>query len=317
MPAIVVVAPDEPDAGSESLLPQGAARWRLAAVLVLVLVTSGLLRFTPGAYDRLERMARSVLGWPSQTTKAPSAKVTPAPVETKPATPARRSVPTGTLSVESTPAGARVILDGQDRGQTPLNISGLRAGSHSVLLESSAGSVKQTVVVRAGEEATIRQQIIPGTLAVFSRLPLELYADGRRIGTTEDGQLMLAPGTYRIGLVNERFNFRAEEPLEIRPGSVTSHTVSLPIGRLHVNTTPGVEVWVDGERQGVAPVGPLAVPIGTREVLVRHPQLGDRRQGVEVKHDQQTDATLLFEKPPDPRALYPLPPLNTPGPRIR
>jgi hypothetical protein len=309
-PALVVITPEEADAGGRSLLPQGAARWRLAAVVVLVLVTSGLLRFTPGLYDRL-------FGRSAQDTEASPDAAAPAAAEIAPATPAPQPAPTGGLSVESSPEGARVIVDGQDRGQTPMKISGLRAGNHSVVLESSAGSVKQTVVVRAGEVATVRQQIIPGTLAVFSRLPLELHADGRRIGTTDDGQLLLAPGTYRIGLVNERFNFKGEETLEIRPGKVTSHTVSLPVGRLHVNTTPGVEVWVDGERKGVAPIGPLAVPIGTREVLVRHPQLGDQRQGVEVKHDQQTDVTLLFERPPDRRDLYPLPSLSTPGPRIR
>jgi hypothetical protein len=316
VPAVVVVTPDEPGDG-ESLLPQGAARWRLAAVLLLVLVTSGLLRFSPGLHDRLQQIGRSALGRSSQATEPPAVAAAPAAAKAEAAIPARRPPQTGDLIVESTPAGARVIIDGEERGLTPLRLTSLRAGNHSVALESSAGSVKQMIVVRPGEEATIRQQIIPGTLAVFSRLPLELYADGRRIGTTDDGQLMLSPGTYRIGLVSERFNFKAEETLEIHPGKVTSHTVSLPAGRLHINTTPGVEVWVDGERQGVAPVGPLAVPIGTREVLVRHPQLGDQRQGVEVKHDQQTDATLLFEKPPDPRVLYPLPSLSTPGPRIR
>jgi hypothetical protein len=279
-----------------------------------VLVTSGVLRFTP-VLDRLQQLA---FGGTSQSTETQPADIpSPAEAEAAPIESAHGSTQTGNLSVDSTPPGARVTVDGRDRGQTPLKLSGLRAGNHSLVLESAAGTVRQSIVVRAGETTTIREEIIPGTLTVFSRLPLDLYADGRRIGTTEDGQLVLAPGTYRIGLVNERFNFKVEEPIEIRPGKVTSHNVSLPVGRLHVNTTPGVEVWVDGERQGVAPLGLLAVPIGTRDVLVRHPQLGEQRQGVEVKHNQQTEATLLFDKPPDARLLYPLPSLSTPGPRIR
>jgi hypothetical protein len=39
----------------------------------------------------------------------------------------------------------------------------------------------------------------------------------------------------------------------------------LPMGALVVTTEPGTEVWVEGERVGVAPLGAMAVPIGTRK----------------------------------------------------
>jgi hypothetical protein len=38
----------------------------------------------------------------------------------------------GTLQIESLPAGAQVILDGRSVGTTPLTLSDVAAGSHSV-----------------------------------------------------------------------------------------------------------------------------------------------------------------------------------------
>ena len=69
-------------------------------------------------------------------------------------------------------------------------------------------------------------------------------------------------------LVNERLNYRGTVTLNIRAASVTSHTVTLPNGRLQVNTEPGAQVSIEGQPMGVAPLGPLPVQIGNREVVV-------------------------------------------------
>jgi hypothetical protein len=156
-----------------------------------------------------------------------------------------------------------------------------------------------------------------GLLAVFSRVPLDVYVADRRIGSSE-AQIVLAPGRYRVGLVNSTFNYRGEISLRIRPGEVTSHTVTLPDGRLQVHTEPGAEVWIEGERAGVSPLGPISVPIGTREVLVRHPELGERREGVEVRYGEITEVRVTPGRPAAPSGNpYPLPSLARSGPEIR
>jgi len=132
----------------------------------------------------------------------------------------------------------------------------------------------------------------PGTLAVFSRVPLELYISNRRVGTTEDSQILLPAGRYRVGLVSTRLKYRGEVTLVVRPGAVTAHTVSLPDGRVQVNTEPGAEVWVEGARAGEAPLGPLPVPIGTREIVVRHPDLGERKEYVEIRYGEVAEVNI-------------------------
>ena len=150
----------------------------------------------------------------------------------------------------------------------------------------------------------------PGMLAVFSRIPLELYASGRRIGTTEDSRIVLASGRYQIVLVSTRFNYRGAITLDVQPGAVTSHTVALPDGLLEVQTEPGAEIWIEGERAGVAPVGALPVPIGTREVVARHGELGERRQVVEVRYGVTTSVAIDLRMPGGlSQEAFPLPPL--------
>ena len=151
----------------------------------------------------------------------------------------------------------------------------------------------------------------PGFLTAFSRIPMEIYADGKRIGTTEDGQLLLASGTHNIEFVSERFHYRAAAILTIPSGHVLPYTVALPSAEVHITTTPGAEIWIEGERIGVAPVEQIHVPIGTREIVVRDPEGAEKRQVVEVKLGEAvelslTPETVIGDSSPAPPRLAPL-----------
>ena len=69
----------------------------------------------------------------------------------------------------------------------------------------------------------------PGLLTVSSRIPVDIYTRGRKIGASNSGEIVLASGTHRIELVNRRFNYRDEVSLEVAAGELTSYSVSLPV----------------------------------------------------------------------------------------
>src|SRR5206468_4212922 len=106
-----------------------------------------------------------------------------------------------------------------------------------------------------------------GRLAVFAKIPLNIVVGGRLRGTTEDGQLMLTPGTYEVELVSDRFNYRETKNFTIEPGRIASYTVTLPTGVLHVSSPDGTDVSIDGKSAGRTPLGDLPVSIGTHEVV--------------------------------------------------
>lgn len=65
---------------------------------------------------------------------------------------------TGGLDIRSDPPGARVTIDGQHRGTTPLTIRDLSPGDHQVVLEGGGRKVTQPVRIDAGITA---QLVVP------------------------------------------------------------------------------------------------------------------------------------------------------------
>ena len=74
---------------------------------------------------------------------------------------------TGTLQVESAPAGAAVKVDGEARGKTPVGALNLKPGKHEVVLSLEGHKeVSRQVVLEAGKEARVTVKL--------ARLPARL-----------------------------------------------------------------------------------------------------------------------------------------------
>jgi len=95
--------------------------------------------------------------------------------------------------------------------------------------------------------------------------------------------------------MNEQFNYRVTERLDVRPGETTAHTVQLPMGTVRVTAPAGAAIFVDGKPVAGTPSEGLSVPIGSHEISARHPDLGERRMSVDVRHGGLTEVILRFE----------------------
>jgi hypothetical protein len=252
---------------------------------------------------------------PPAPAPAPAPARAPQPTTPQPAPSRPKPKTTGDLSIASTPSGAEVLLDGRSRGKTPLDLKDVPAGAHTVVLQANGGRVSQTVNVRVGSRVAVTIKIQRGYLSVASRVPLEIQMNGQRVGSSGDDRVPLPPGSHRLTFVNARMAYRSEQTVEIRPGDVTTLTISPPFGRVEVQTTVGAEVLIDGQKVGVAPLAELELPVGRREVVVRHPESGDKRTAViEVKRDETTILSLPLGGPGErPKPTVPrLAPLSAP-----
>jgi hypothetical protein len=117
---------------------------------------------------------------------------------------------------------------------------------------------------------------------VKSPFTLEIREEGQLLGTTDADRLMLAAGRHEILLVSEAMGYRVTRVVNIVAGKVSNINVDLPNGVVHLNATPWAEVWVDGQRVGETPIGNLSMPIGSHEVVFRHPQFGEKRHAISV-----------------------------------
>jgi PEGA domain len=198
---------------------------------------------------------------------------------------------TGQLAIQSEPAGARVIIDGTERGVAPLTVQDLTPGEHTVLLEGAGASVKHVVVVQAGAIASLVAPMTPaasptgpvsGWVSLQAPFTIELYEQGRLVGSSEADRVMLASGRHELELVNEPLGLRMTRTVQVVPGKVTPLAFEPPQGVVHLNASPWAEVWIDGRPAGDTPLGNIALSIGPHEIVFRHPQLGEKRHAVSV-----------------------------------
>ena len=197
---------------------------------------------------------------------------------------------TGSLLVQSEPAGARVSIDGVEHGAAPVNVADLAPGEHDIVLQAEGGSpVKQKVVIQAGVTASILAPVttasagpVSGWIAVKSPVAVEVRENGRLIGTSDTDKIMMATGRHDVELVNETLGYRATRAIQVPPGKVAAIALEMPQGTININASPWAEVFIDGRRAGETPIGNLPLTIGPHEVLFRHPQLGEKRQAVSV-----------------------------------
>jgi hypothetical protein len=202
-----------------------------------------------------------------------------------PATPS-----TGSLLVQSDPAGAHVTIDGADHGVAPVSVADLGPGEHEVILTGSAGvPVKQKVVIQAGVTSSVLAPVstatpgpVSGWLAVKAPVSIDIREGGRLIGTSDSDKVMLAAGKHEIQLVNETLGYASKRVVQVPPGRVLSLPIEMPQGVINLNATPWAEVWIDGRRIGETPIGNLPIAIGPHEVVFRNPQLGEKHQAVSV-----------------------------------
>ena len=201
-----------------------------------------------------------------------------APPATEPAVAAKPvAAPTvGALDIKSLPPGARVVLDGDEVGVTPLMLESVSPGRHTVVVSTETASVRRTVRIEAGKTVSLDLSVFAGWVAVFSPIPLHISEEGRALGTTDSGRILLPPGRHVLTLINTQYGYSTTQTVEIVAGEERAVNVT-PKGTVNVNAQPWAEVWVDGQRVGETPIANLEVSLGTREFVFKHPQYGERK----------------------------------------
>jgi hypothetical protein len=229
------------------------------------------------------------------THKEPTETVETAPAK-EPAPPEKvdTSRP-GTVDITTQPAGAHVFLDGKAVGDSPVTLQGVTSGKHTLTFVTSSGTVKKSIRVEAGKPLSVDVPIYSGWLAVFSPVTLDVAENGKAIGSTEQGRLMLPPGSHTLTFSNGDMGYKTTQDVVILPGEEKSVSL-IPTGELNANATPWAEVWMDDKKVGETPIAALRVPLGTHEVVFKNPKFPDRQITVTVRASAPAMAFVDFTK---------------------
>lgn len=236
---------------------------------------------------------------------------TPGGSGTKP--PSGQTVTTGSLSVTSVPAGARVFLDGGDTGKvTPVTLSVVAGGNHGVVLRLTGyQDGRQSVSVVPGATAAVQLSLVKPaetsgspaapvqtetTLRVTSSPPgAEITLDGRDSGRKTSATLMVTAGSHTVqvrlsGYQSVTRTVTAARGKQTSLSIELSKTAPVALGSLRIESTPaGAAAWVDGKALAARTPLTCSVALGSHTVRVSMQGYENwSRSGVEVVKGIQT-----------------------------
>jgi hypothetical protein len=142
----------------------------------------------------------------------------------------------GELTINSSP-WAKLSVDGEPVGNTPIIGLKLEAGSHRLTLETADGKRKElNVTIRANQQlkkivrfpgaATVAaarppletaKKTDPGFLSINSIPWANVFVDGKPVGTTPISRIKLQPGAHQISFESPEGKL-IEKKIQIRPG---------------------------------------------------------------------------------------------------
>ena len=169
--------------------------WALGGVAAVAVLALGIVGWALWQRSRAAAPAPAATAEPS----APVAESSPAPAVPAPAV--------GALQVESEPSGARVRVNGQAKGQTPLRLADLPFGAYEIRVEQKGYEAQtRAVSLHAGSpSAELRVALArpaapaSGAADILSTPSgAAVSVDGRPVGRTPLSGLKLKPGTRRI-----------------------------------------------------------------------------------------------------------------------
>jgi PEGA domain-containing protein len=222
----------------------------------------------------------------------------------------------GTLSVQTNPAGATVVVDGQQRGMTPLDLQ-LKPGRHVVELVTD-GDVR-TIPVMITPGGQVSQFIeIPRAASALGELQIRtepagatVTVDGRVLGKSPLTAEGLTPGPHMVTVENDLGP--VTQRVTIEAGTTASLVVPMtaprnaPVsGWIAVNAPVDVQLFENRRLLGSSQTDRIMVPVGRHELEVVNEALGYRSVKTVNVAPGQT-ANIRLDLPKAPMALNAVP----------
>lgn len=200
--------------------------------------------------------------------------------------PAAPPVTTGTVTVNTDPPGAEVLIDGTTRGWSPVRLA-LTPGAHTLLVKGASESRTIPIQITAGAEVS-QYLDLPKAGSIFGQLKVQtepagarVAIDGTPVGKTPMTIIEVAPGEHTItlesdlGTVTQKVMVEAgvSASLVVPMGSPSGAAAS---GWISVTAPIEVELRENGRLLGTSGIDRIMLASGKHDIEIVNEYVGYR-----------------------------------------
>ena len=222
-------------------------------------------------------------------------------------------VTTGSISISSSPSGANVYLDHTYKGITPLTITDVSHGHHSIELTLAGYQPWPTSVeVKAGETSYVSATLTPtppatGSISASSSPSgARIYVDGSYKGRTPETITHVSPGSHAVKLKRDGY-YDWSTRIDVTAGSTSYVSASLTpipyptVGFISVSSSPsGAYIHLDGSYKGTTPKTITHISPGSHTIELEHSGYYDWTSTVRVKAGSTSYISTSLTPNPSP-----------------
>ncbi len=217
---------------------------------------------------------------------------------------------TGNLTVNTTPPGAKIILDNQDIGfTTPCTIKNLKPGKYTVTLKKeNYETVSKEVEIKEGKTATIsvnlRKREKFGYISVVTNpAGAEIIIDGTDKGVKTPNMVKIKPGEHTLTLRKTGYHSHSVK-VNVEAGKTLKLTMSLQkviSGKIAVNSTPqNAEIFIDNKDTSYKTPHTFELKPGKHTVTLKLKGYKEYRRTVNVKEGGSITLEVKLERTETP-----------------
>lgn len=186
----------------------------------------------------------------------------------------------GSLSIESTPRGARVYLDSEYKGDTPLDIRNLPAGQYSIKMNlegfqdwTTTVIVLPILTVKISAELVAKESDKNGSVSVNSTPQgARVYLDNGYKGNTPINLREVPVGRHTLRITLAGYEEWVSD-INVLSSRVERISVDLKpqkeYGSISFNSTPqGADIYLDGDYVGLTPLNLQNIFVGNYTVNI-------------------------------------------------
>lgn len=221
------------------------------------------------------------------------------------------------LTVISSPGGADLFLDGQKVGATPIKLTDVLVGEHTLTLSKELFQTKELRIrVEKGEDNRVQVQLEKAEVRIIiDSLPSEanIYLSDQPIGKTPFPVRCYLDQTLAFKLTKEGFNdlnanisitetgafvkeLNKYFPFKEGVSKLVLQMSSAPApGSILISSEPPqADVYIDGVAVGITPIELKNVTPGERVVRVSIPNFDSSSRIVQVKSNERIELNVLL-----------------------